>query len=373
MASGHLVLYRKYRPRDFDEVIGQEHVVVALKNSLKMGKIAHAYLFSGPRGVGKTTVARLIAKALNCEDKNKPCDSCASCKEFQGGRAMDLIEIDAASNRGIDEIRALREGTRFVPSQGKYKTYVIDECHSLTKDAFNALLKTLEEPPSHVVFVLATTELEKVPATIVSRTQHYPFRRIGARDIAARLGGIAKKEGISLEQDAAILLAFAAEGSMRDAESILGQIMAVEDKKITRTVVEDVLGLPRREAAKKMFELIAKKDVAPALALIQKLTDAGHDMSYFSKLLMQYFRSALFLKTDPALKQFVEEELLPDELECINANLDAFGEQELSRGINIIFQNMQDFKRTPIPQLPLEVTVIELINSSDKQQEIKDK
>ncbi|MEK7074211.1 MAG: DNA polymerase III subunit gamma/tau, partial [Patescibacteria group bacterium] len=172
------VLYRKYRPRGFDEVVGQEHVVTAIRNSLKMERIAHAYLFSGPRGVGKTTMARLIAKALNCLDKkNRPCNACAPCKDFNESRAMDLLEIDAASNRGIDEIRELRDGVRFIPTQGKYKTYIIDEVHMLTKEAFNALLKTLEEPPSHAVFVLATTEIEKVPATIISRTQHYNFHR----------------------------------------------------------------------------------------------------------------------------------------------------------------------------------------------------
>jgi len=210
-----LVLYRKYRPRSFDEVMGQEHVVAAIRNAFKMGRVAHAYLFSGPRGVGKTTMARLVAKSLNCSvygNGNVPCNACTFCTDFNEGRAVDLIEIDAASNRGIDEIRELREGVCFVPVRGKYKTYIIDEVHQLTKEAFNALLKTLEEPPVHAVFVLATTELEKVPATIVSRTQHYPFRRPNAEQIANRLAHIATKEGVGLEPDAAKLIAFAAEG-----------------------------------------------------------------------------------------------------------------------------------------------------------------
>lgn len=363
-----LVLYRKYRPKSFDEVVGQEHVVGAITNAIKMGRVAHAYLFSGPRGVGKTTVARLIAKALNCEGKEKPCNSCRFCTDFNAGRALDLIEIDAASNRGIDEMRELREGVRFVPMQGKYKVYVIDECHQLTKEAFNALLKTLEEPPAHAVFILATTELDKVPATIISRTQRYDFRRPGVAQIADRLGHIARKEEITLADDAARLVAFAAEGSMRDAESILGQIMAVEDKEITRQKIENIFGLPRREAAKKMFALVAQKNAPQALALVQELHDAGYDLQYFSKLLMQYFRSAFFLKTDIALKKFITDDMLPDEYECIEIHLAAFTSQDLSRGIDVIFQNMQQFKKTPIPQLPLELTVIELMQGGVNNQ-----
>ena len=362
-----LVLYRKHRPQDFSSVIGQDHVVGAIKNALKMERIAHAYLFSGPRGVGKTTIARLIAKSLNCTGKERPCNECKACVDFNEGRALDVIEIDAASNRGIDEIRQLREGVRFVPTQGKFKTYIVDEVHMLTGPAFNALLKTLEEPPSHAVFVLATTDLEKVPATIISRTQHYDFHRPNPSQIVDRLLQIAKKDKVILEEDGARLIAFAAEGSFRDAESILGQIMAVEDKKITREEVENILGLPRREAAKKMFEYIAKKDVTSALGLIQELDNSGYDLMYFSKLLMQYFRSALFLKTDPALKRFVASDMFPDEYECIAANLPAFTEPQLSQGVNIIFQNMQQFRKTPIPQLPLELTVIELINSTNNQ------
>jgi DNA polymerase-3 subunit gamma/tau len=290
------------------------------------------------------------------------------CEKFNSGRALDLIEIDAASNRGIDEVRELRNGVRVVPSEGKYKVYVIDECHQLTREAFNALLKTLEEPPPHAIFILATTELDKVPSTIVSRTQRYDFRRPNASQIAFRLSLIAQKEKVKLHEEAARLLALAAEGSLRDGESILGQIMAVEDKEITREKVENILGLPRREAAKKMFELIAKKDIPSALSLVRDIHDSGYDLVYFSKLLLQYFRSALFLKIDPSLKIYIADEMLPDELECLTENLSGFDAGELSRAVNVIFENIQYFKKTPIPQLPLELMVVELIASGEGDQ-----
>lgn len=363
MAEDKRVLYRRYRPRSFDEVVGQRHVVEAVKNAVATGRTAHAYLFSGPRGTGKTTVARLIAKALNCEGQEKPCNRCGYCEEFNEGKSLNLIEIDAASNRGIDEIRELREGVRFIPSQGKFKTYVIDECHQLTKDASNALLKTLEEPPEHAVFILATTEIDKVLPTIVSRAEHHHFRKISSKDISERLQKIAFKEGAKLEPDAALLISFAAEGSMRDAESILGQIMAVKDKEITRAEVENILGLPRREAARKLFEFLARKDAASALALVQEINEAGYDLNYFAKLLAQYFRYGYFLKINPALKKFVEEEFLPEEYQTLTTHLSAFEASEFARGTAVILKNLQEFRRTPIPSLPLELTVVELISN----------
>jgi DNA polymerase-3 subunit gamma/tau len=240
----YVALYRTWRPQDFDSLVGQDHIRTALTNALEMGKIAHAYLFTGPRGTGKTSTARILAKALNCEKgpTAHPCNECSNCKQITAGSSMDVIEIDAASNRGIDEIRQLRERVSFAPVNCRYKVYIIDEVHMITTDAFNALLKTLEEPPEHVVFILATTEPQKIPATIHSRCQRYDFHRVSVEDIAKHLAKVAKGSGIDADEEALHLMAIQADGGMRDAVSLLDQC-AVMDKKVTATTVRQVLGI----------------------------------------------------------------------------------------------------------------------------------
>ena len=244
----YMALYRKWRPQDFSDLIGQEHISETLSNAISTGKVAHAYLFSGPRGTGKTSTAKILAKALNCEHgpTPTPCNQCVCCQKINDGSFMDVFEIDAASNRGIDEIRDLRETVKFAPVDGKYKVYIIDEVHMLTTEAFNALLKTLEEPPSHVVFILATTEVHKVPITIQSRCQRYDFKRITKDDILKRLVMITDEMGLNADKDALSIIAIQADGGMRDALSLLDQCLAFTKDELTVTQVRKVLGLDEK-------------------------------------------------------------------------------------------------------------------------------
>ncbi|MDH7571083.1 MAG: DNA polymerase III subunit gamma/tau, partial [Armatimonadota bacterium] len=242
--SNYVSLYRKYRPQRFGDLVGQEQITRILQNALESGRVAHAYLFCGPRGTGKTTTARLLAKALNCEKgpTRDPCNVCVPCQRIAAGSALDVIEIDAASNRGIDDIRELRDKVKYTPAEARYKVYVIDECHMLTTEAFNALLKTLEEPPPHVLFVLATTDPQKVPATILSRCQRLDFRRGAVNDLVARLAVVAKGEGLQVDEEALLLIARAGDGSWRDAISVLEQVVAFGNGRITAEAVRSILG-----------------------------------------------------------------------------------------------------------------------------------
>jgi DNA polymerase-3 subunit gamma/tau len=289
------VLARKWRPQQFDEVVGQAHVTQTLRNAITSKRIAHAYVFVGPRGVGKTSIARIMAKALNCEKgpTDKPCDACDACREIKDGRNLDVLEIDGASNTGVDHVRELRENVRYAPARGPFKIYIIDEVHMLSIGAFNALLKTLEEPPEHVKFFFATTEVQKIPATILSRCQRFDLRRIATRDIIQHLAKLAKAEKIDIDDDALLAIARGAEGGLRDAESALDQLVAFRGKTIREPDVLAVFGLVSREALERLVRAILKGDAAAILKRIAELDAAGKDLQRINFELLDYLRNLL--------------------------------------------------------------------------------
>lgn len=358
-----LVIYRRYRPQKFSEVVGQDHVIKTLSSALSGGRVAHAYLFAGPRGVGKTTVARLLAKAVNClsNDSIEPCNKCESCLEIMDSRALDLIEIDAASNRGIDEIREIRERVKFAPTRNKYKVFVIDEAHQLTKEAFNALLKTLEEPPEHAIFVLATTEAYKMLPTILSRVQRFDFKKVSLPDVLKRLEMITKKEKIKIDKKALRIISLNAEGYMRDAESMLGQVVAFSgNKEITVKDVEEILGIVDINLAIKFIDLLISKKSKESLLFIDKFINQGYDLAQFVQSLINYSRKLLLIRISKDLSNLIKEELSTEQLNTAKKQAEKFSTEELSKMIEIFIQTLYQIKRSSFPQISLELAVIEI-------------
>jgi DNA polymerase III subunit gamma/tau len=352
-------LYRKWRPQTFDEVSGQEHVLHTLRNAITGGRIAHAYLFSGPRGTGKTTLARLLAKAVNCLNPDpaaRPDNTCAICTAIAEGRLLDLIELDAASNRGIDEIRDLRDKINFAPGQARYKVYIIDEVHMLTEPAFNALLKTLEEPPAHAIFVLATTDPQKVPATIVSRCQPFAFRRLTVAEIVARLQELVNAEGLAAEPEALTLVARQATGSMRDAVSLLDQLAAGGDE-ITAARAQAALGAGALRWVGDVVDALCAGQAAAGLDAINQAVDSGADARQFARQIVEHLRAVMLIKLgDPALVDLPAEQRAAFSAQAERLDLD-----RLTRAIKLFNQAALDLRGGWQPQLPLELALVEAL------------
>ncbi len=360
-------LYRKYRPQTFGEVIGQKHVVQTLQNAIKFGRIGQAYLFAGPRGTGKTSLARIFAKTINCTNLKlgEPCLKCDACKNILDGRALDIIEIDAASNTGVDNIRELRETVKLPPSSLKHKVYIIDEVHMLSSGAFNALLKTLEEPPANVIFILATTEVHKIPETILSRVQRFDFTRLTIEEIIKRLEEISKLEKVKVDREALEIIATHSEGGMRNAESILGQIISLEDKKITAQEVEFILGTVSEKFTAEFIDLAINKRYPEIFSKVSELREMGIDFKNFGKSLLNYLRQMLILKINPGLEKKLSYEVTRERLEKINKQIKNIEVSDILNFIDILQENTEKFKSSPIPQLFLEVSIAKMAAQTD--------
>lgn len=353
------VLYRKYRPRVFADVYGQDHVTSTLKNEIKEGRISHAYLFTGSRGTGKTTCAKILAKAVNCPNAvdGEPCNACEICKGLDSGTIYDVVEIDAASNNGVDNIRDLREEVNYTPTRGKYRVYIIDEVHMLSTGAFNALLKTLEEPPAHVIFILATTEVHKLPATILSRCQRFDFKRIQPETMAVRLQQVAGLEGMELAPDAATLIARIADGALRDGLSILDQC-AGRSKQITAQLVSEVAGLAGREALYRLSDAVLARDSSAAVEELAQLHENSYDMERLCVEMINHFRNFMMVKTVKKSRELII--CTDDEYKHIEASARQFTLAQILRGLDLFQSTLVKIKGGATPRIEMEMAFIRL-------------
>jgi DNA polymerase-3 subunit gamma/tau len=358
--TSYLVLARKWRPQLFEEVVGQRHITRTLQNAISQKRVAHAFLFTGARGVGKTSSARILAKALNCETgpRINPCNQCTNCQEVTRGTSMDVIEIDGASNRGIDEIRELRENVRYTPAKSRYKIYIIDEVHMLTKEAFNALLKTLEEPPPHVIFIFATTEPHKIPATILSRCQRYDFKRIPFREVIGSLKRIVEEEEIQISQRGFLAIAQESEGSLRDAESLLDQVIAYAGKNIRDEDIAEVLGLIDRKMLSDTIEAIADRDAERCMEVIEHVYHFGYDLQHFCRELLQYLRNLILIKVSQHPEGLME--LPEEELTLLKIQAEKFTFDQLNFLFALLLKGEQETAQSTFPRTMLEITLIRM-------------
>ncbi len=360
----YLVLARKSRPQDFDQVIGQTPVVKTLKNSITRSRIAHAILFSGVRGVGKTTLARIMSKAINCEqiENGNPCNSCQSCIEITAGSSLDLYEIDGASNRGIQEIRELKEKIRFLPTSSKHKVIIIDEVHMLTTEAFNALLKTLEEPPDHVYFMFATTELHKIPITILSRCQRYELKRVSAEDLTAHFRRLSKEEGLNIDDAALSLIVRESEGSVRDGLSLLDQVFSYGEKDISVEDVIEVLGLVSRDSILSITRGLLEKKSGQALLALQETFSFGVDLKRFTSDLLSAFRALILCKIE-GCQELID--IPPQEFAEFKKLADLHSHSTIHMKLNMLMQGIEEMRYSSQPRLVLENCFFKIIQADE--------
>ena len=361
-ALAYEVTARKWRPQEFDGVIGQEHVTTTLKNAIQAGQIAHAYLFAGPRGVGKTTTARILAKALNCVNGPTvtPCNTCTFCQEISEGRSVDVLEIDGASNNRVEQVRThLLESVKYTASQGKHKIYIIDEVHMLTREAFNALLKTLEEPPPHVYFIFATTDPRKVIPTVLSRCQRFDFRRISGPTIVEHLAMISEKSGYDVQREALALIARRVDGSMRDAESLLDQVVAFGGTGLSAREAAEVLGMVDQDVYFDLLDAVADQDVPRGLDLVDRIFRQGHDLEEITLGVLEHLRNLLVVKAAPEVEALMGDAAL--ELDRYREQAGRFETEDLLRLSQLATRMEQSIKSSALPRVQLETGIVRMI------------